>query len=81
VLRVTRPRNPDQIQRDIEATRTQLAGTLDELAERVSPKRLAGQARDRAVEFLQTPAGMAVLGGVTLLVALGVARRMRNRKR
>jgi Protein of unknown function (DUF3618) len=81
VLRVTRPRNPDQIQREIEATRTQLAGTLDTLAERVSPKRLAGQARERAVEFLQTPAGMAVVGSVTLLVALGVARRARNRRR
>jgi len=76
---VTRPRGPDQIQREIEATRTQLAGTLDELAERVSPKRLATQARERAVEFFRTPAGMSVLGGVTLLVALGVARRARNR--
>ena len=78
---MTRPRDPDQIQREIEATRTQLAGTLDELAERVSPKRLAAQARDRAIEFLQTPAGMAVVGAVTLLVALGVARRVRNRNR
>ena len=33
------------------------------------------------VEFLRTPAGMAVVGGVTLLVALGVARRVRNRNR
>jgi hypothetical protein len=81
VLGVTRPRDPDQIQREIEATRVQLAGTLDELAERVSPKRLADQARERAVEFLQTPPGMAALGGVTLLVALGLARRARNRRR
>jgi hypothetical protein len=81
VQRVTRPRDPDQIQHEIEATRTQLAGTLDELAERVSPKRLADQARERAVEFLRTPAGAAVVGGVTLLVALGIARRARNRRR
>jgi hypothetical protein len=81
VLRVTRPRDPGQIQREIEATRTQLSGTLDELAERVSPKRLADQARERAVEFLRTPAGMAVVGGVTLLVALAIARRARNRRR
>ena len=76
---MTRPRDPDQIQHEIEATRTQLAGTLDELAERVSPKRLAERAGERAVEFLRTPAGMAVVGGVALLVALGVARRVRNR--
>jgi hypothetical protein len=81
VLRVTRPRDPDQVQQEIEATRTQLAGTLDELAERVSPKRLAERVGERAVEFLRTPAGMAVVGGVTLLVALGVARRVRNRNR
>ena len=78
---MTRPRDPDQIQREIEATRTQLAGTMDELAERVSPKRLAAQASERAFEFFRTPAGMAVVGGVTLLVALGVARRVRNRNR
>ena len=78
---MTRPREPDQIQREIEATRTQLAGTLDELAERASPKRLAERAGERAVEFFRTPAGMAVLGSVTLLVALGVARRARNRNR
>ena len=78
---MTRPRSPDQIQREIESTRTQLAGTLDQLAERVSPKRLAGQGRDRAMEFLRTPAGMAAGGGVALLVALGFARRARNRRR
>jgi hypothetical protein len=81
VLRVTRPRSPEQIQREIETTRTQLAGTLDELAERVSPKRLADQGRDRAVGLLRTPAGMAAAGSVTLLVALGVARRARRARR
>lgn len=75
---MTRPRDPGQIQREIEATRTQLAGTLDELAERVAPKRLAMQARERALEFFRTPAGMAVVGSVTLLVALGIARRARR---
>jgi Protein of unknown function (DUF3618) len=79
VLRVTRPRGPDQIQRDIEASRTQLAGTLDELAERVSPKRLAGEAKTSATDFLQTPVGMAAIAGVALLIALGIARRVRNR--
>ena len=73
------PRDPDQIQREIETSRTQLASTLDELAEKVSPKRLAGEARNSAVEFLQTPVGMAAVGAVALLVALGIARRVRNR--
>jgi Protein of unknown function (DUF3618) len=78
---VTRPRDPEHIQREIETTRTQLSGTLDELAERVSPKRLAGQGRAKAVELAQTPVGMAALGSAALLLALGVARRVRNRNR
>jgi Protein of unknown function (DUF3618) len=73
------PRDPDQIQREIETSRVQLASTLDELAEKVSPKRLAGEARTSAVTFLRTPIGMAAVGGVALLVALGMARRFRNR--
>ena len=72
-------RDPDQIQREIESSRVQLATTLDQLAERVSPKRLAGDARDSAVTFLQTPPGYALLGAVALLVALRLARRRRSR--
>ena len=30
---MTRPRDPEHIQREIEAARTQLAGTLDELVD------------------------------------------------
>lgn len=73
------PRDPDQIQREIESSRTQLAATLDELAEKVSPKRLADEAKTSATTFLQTPIGMALVGGVALLIALGIARRVRNR--
>jgi hypothetical protein len=74
------PRDPEQIQREIESSRTHLASTLDELADRVSPKRLAGEARQSATTFLQTPVGMAGIAGVVLLIALGVARRARNRR-
>lgn len=73
------PRDPAQIQREIENSRANLATTLDELAERVAPKRLANQAKDRAVEWVRTPVGMAVVGGVVLLVGIGVTRRIRHR--
>jgi hypothetical protein len=73
------PRDPEQIQREIESSRTQLASTLDELAEKVSPKRLAEEAKTSATDFLQTPIGMAAVGGIVLLIALGIARRVRNR--
>jgi hypothetical protein len=74
-------RDPGTIQREIESSRAQLAATLDQLAERTSPKRLAGVARDRATTFAASPPGMAVLGAVALLVALRLARAARNRRR
>ncbi|HYT10602.1 MAG TPA: DUF3618 domain-containing protein [Mycobacteriales bacterium] len=74
-------RDPETIQREIESSRAQLAAALDQLAERTSPKRLAGEARDRATTFLTSPPGMALVGGVALLVALRIARRARNARR
>jgi hypothetical protein len=74
-------RSPEQIQREIESSRAQLAATLDELAEKTSPKRLANVGKQRAIGLAQTPAGMSVLGAVTLLIALGIARKVRNARR
>ena len=74
-------RSPEQIQREIESSRAQLATTLDQLAEKTSPKRLADVAKGRATELAMSPPGMSVLGAVALLVALGVARRVRNARR
>jgi hypothetical protein len=73
-------RDPEKIQREIETSRAQLAGILDQLAERTSPKRLAGAAKERTMIFFTTPPGMAAIGAVALLVALRVARRARNRR-
>lgn len=72
------PRDPEQIQREIESSRTQLSATLDELAEKVSPRRLADEAKGTATAFFQTPTGMTLAGGVALLLALVVVRRIRN---
>lgn len=41
-------RSPEQIERDIAATRTQLAGTIDEIADKVSPAKVKRRAVDRA---------------------------------
>jgi hypothetical protein len=74
---VGRPRDPDAIQAEIEATREQLGRTVDELAvrldvparvsERVTEKALV--ARDVAVEtYRESPP--AVLGAAALLAAV-----------
>ena len=73
-------RDPRQIQLEIDAARESLAATLDHLAYRSSPKRVANQGRDAALRFLQTPAGMAVVGGVGVLLSLAVVQRIRHRK-
>jgi hypothetical protein len=74
-------RNPETIQREIEQTRDALAGTLDELAERTSPKRLAAVGRERAIAAATSPRGKAVLGAVGALTVLILARRIRRSRR
>lgn len=75
-------RNIDDIQRDIERTRSQLAGTLDELANRTKPAALVEDAKTGVTNKLQDPTVQKVLAGVAVavvgIVALTVAR---NRKK
>ncbi len=78
------PRDPREIQLEIDAARESLAATLDQLAYRTSPKRVAGQGKAAALRFLQSPPGMAIAGGVGLLVGVSVVRKVvrarRNRR-
>jgi hypothetical protein len=73
------PRDPRQIQLEIDAARESLAATLDNIVYRGSPKRVATRGREAALRFLQTPVGMAVAGGVGLLVSLAVVQKIRHR--
>jgi hypothetical protein len=75
---VTESRDPETIQREIEQTRAQLASTLDELAERASPKRVASRG---AATLTGTTRGRAIIGGIAgVLVALVGLRVTRRRK-
>ena len=73
------PRDPRQIQLEIDAARESLAATLDQLAYRSSPTRLRAKGRDAVVRFLQTPAGKAAVAGAGLLVTLVVVQKIRHR--
>ncbi len=75
------PRDPRQIQLEIDAARESLAATLDQLAHRSSPKRLATQGREATVRFLQSAPGMAVVGAVGLFLTLRVVQTVRYRNR
>ncbi|AIG64594.1 hypothetical protein CATYP_08420 [Corynebacterium atypicum] len=76
-------RDINDIQRDIERTRRQLAGTLDQLAERSKPKNLADDAKHQVTDWLKDPTVQKVLAGIGVVVAgaviFGVVRGRRNR--
>ena len=74
---MTVQRSPEEIQREIEQARASLASTVDELAERTSPKRLADLAKQNLKAWTRTPKGRAVIGGTALLVTLLVVARVR----
>jgi Protein of unknown function (DUF3618) len=73
------PRDPRQIQLEIDAARESLAATLDQLTYRTSPSRLRAKGKDAVQRFLQTPAGMATVGAVGLLVTFVVVQKIRHR--
>lgn len=51
--------DPDAIQRDIERTRADLAGTLAAIVDRVSPKKVANRSTERAKDAVREQAQRA----------------------
>lgn len=75
-------RDIHDIERDLAATRSKLAGTLDELAGRANPSNLANSAKDEAVSWLQDETVQKVLFGIGAgIVALVGIRVYNGRKR
>lgn len=74
-------RSYDSIEGDIAKARDDLATTLDELVDRVSPKNLAAEGKERATAALKDPRVLAVLGGVAALVVGGIALSMVNKRK
>ncbi len=75
-------RDINDIQRDIERTRRQLASTLDELATRTKPQNLAADAQREVKTKMQDPQIQKILAGVgAAVVGLVVVSVLRSRKR
>jgi uncharacterized protein DUF3618 len=72
-------RDPDNIKQDIDQARDQLASTVDALAERANPRRLADDAKAGVVQFVRKPAVAVSLAGVGAVVLVLVFRRIRRR--
>ena len=72
-------RDPETIKRDIDVARDQLASTVDSLAERANPRRLADDVKARVIGFVTKPAVAVSLVGIGSVVVVVVVRRIRNR--
>jgi len=72
-------RDPETIKQDIDQARDQLAATVDSLAERANPRRLADDLKARAVEFVKKPVVIASLVGISSIVVIVVVRRVKDR--
>ena len=72
-------RDPDTIKRDIDQARDQLASTVDSLAQRANPRRVADDVKAGVVRFVKKPAVAISLAGVGALVLALFVRRIRRR--
>lgn len=74
-------RRPEQIQREIENARVKLAGAVDQLAYRASPKRVVENTKQTLRERAQSPQGRVVIGAAGGVVVLLIVRRIRKGRR
>ena len=72
-------RDPEAIKQEIDIARDQLAATVDSLAERANPRRLAADLKVRVIGFVTKPAVAVTLAGVGSVVVFVVIRRVRDR--
>ncbi|WP_395310766.1 DUF3618 domain-containing protein [Mycobacterium sp. AMU20-3851] len=72
-------RDPEMIKRDIDQARDQLAATVDVLAERANPQRLAEDAKAKVIAFVTKPPVLISLAGVGTVVVVLVIRRIKRR--
>ncbi|WP_101946499.1 DUF3618 domain-containing protein [Mycobacterium sp. 3519A] len=71
-------RDPDTIKRDIDQARDQLAATVDTLAERANPQKIADDIKAAALRFVKKPAVAVTLAGAGAVFVIVVIRRIRR---
>ncbi|OFJ51321.1 DUF3618 domain-containing protein [Mycolicibacterium grossiae] len=72
-------RDPDTIKQEIDQARDQLAATVDELAVRANPRRLADDLKAGLLEFVTKPPVAITIAGIGSVVLVLVVRRIRDR--
>lgn len=71
-------RDPEVIKQDIAQARDQLAVTVDSLAQRANPQRLADDLKSAVLRFMKQPAVAAALAGVGVVTVVVVVRSIRR---
>lgn len=74
-------RDINDIQREIERTRVNLASTIDEIADRTRPENLANNAKAQVSNKLKDDKVQKVLAGVAVTVVLLVAIKSSNKRK
>jgi hypothetical protein len=72
-------RDPETIKKDIDLARDQLAATVDNLAVRANPQRIADDVKAKVVGFVTKPPVLVSLAGVGAVVLVVVIRRIKRR--
>ncbi len=73
-------RDPEVIKAEIDDARERLAATVDTLAERANPQRIANDAKSKALVFVAQPKVKYSLIGVGAVVLLVLIRRVFRRR-
>ena len=72
-------RDPDTIKQEIDTARDQLASTVDALAERANPRRIADDVKAGLVQFVKKPAVAISIAGLGTVILVVAVRRLRQR--
>jgi hypothetical protein len=71
-------RDPETIRKDIDQARDQLAVTVDNLAERANPRRIADDVKSGVVRFVKKPPVAVSLAGIGALLVVLFVRKLRR---
>ena len=71
-------RDPETIRQDIDAARDQLALTVDNLAERANPRRIADDVKSGVIRFVKKPPVAISLAGIGAVLVVLFVRKLRR---
>ncbi len=71
-------RDPDTIKQEIDQARDQLAVTVDNLAERANPRRIADDVKSGVIRFVKKPPVAMSLAGIGAVLVVLAVRKLRR---